>query len=294
MDISRESLEHSNRALDVRLVHQSLLGLAESLTALADQSDPSLSSEALTELRELAIEQFEREESLMTEMSYGAVIQHRDDHERFLAGVGAAIEVVARGKAQAGVVIGPLVCRLLEHVTREDIAFVQSFLPEGERADNDGDPDEDLEYPVSFDEILVNLNEPMRWSASHATDIAPIDENHQIIFSRIREIVAARDLASKETLGEMLAQLGDETAEHFDSEERVMSEHRYEFAAVHREEHRKLLEEFACQVEDFRNDAISVELMCRFIYGWFVRHIQDSDIPLSNALRRQIRSKNVP
>lgn len=96
---------------------------------------------------------------------------------------------------------------------------------------------------------------------------SPIDENHQIIFSRIRAIVDARNSASKEKLGEMLAQLGDETAEHFDAEERVMAEHRYEFAALHREEHRKLLEEFACQVEDFRNDVISVELMCRFVYG---------------------------
>ena len=165
-----------------------------------------------------------------------------------------------------------------------------SFVADSERTGSGEELDEGAEYPVSFDEVLVNLNEPMRWSASHATEIAPIDENHQIIFSRIREIVAARGSASKESLGQMLAQLGDETAEHFDIEERVMAEHHYEFAALHREEHRKLLEEFACQVEDFRNDVMSVELMCRFVYGWFVRHIQDSDIPLSNALRRQMRS----
>jgi hemerythrin-like metal-binding protein len=179
-------------------------------------------------------------------------------------------------------------------VAREDIIFVLSFVTNVELKGSDAESDKDAEYPVSFDEILVNLNEPMRWSASHATQIAPIDENHQMIFSRIREIVDARDSASKKSLGQMLAQLGDETAEHFDIEERVMSEHHYEFAALHREEHRKLLEEFASQVEDFRNDVMSVELMCRFVYGWFVRHIQDSDIPLSNALRRQIKSENAP
>lgn len=289
MDISRESLEPSNGALDVRLVHQSLLGLVSKLTALTDQSDASVLPEALAAFRELAVAQFRREESLMDTVGYGAATPHRGDHDRFLAEVEARIALLSRDKTNAGSAIAPLLSRLLEHVTREDIIFVLSFVPDGERTGGNGEPDEDTDYPVSFDEILVNLNEPMRWSASHATEIAPIDENHQIIFSRIREIVDARDSASKERLGQMLAQLGDETAEHFDSEERVMSEHHYEFAAVHREEHRKLLEEFACQVDDFRNDVISVELMCRFVYGWFVRHIQDSDIPLSNALRRQMR-----
>lgn len=289
MDISHESLEPSSGGLDLRLIHQSLLGLVSHLTALASQSDTRILPEALIEFRGLAIAQFRREESLMNETGYGGVTQHHDAHNRFVAEIGTQIESLCGQETIAGTSVGSLANRLLEHVASEDIIFVLSFIPGKASTAGSLESDEDSEYPVSFDEILLNLNEPMRWSASHATEIAPIDENHQIIFSRIREIVDARNSASKESLGQMLAQLGNETAEHFDAEERVMSEHHYEFAALHREEHRKLLEEFACQVEDFRNDVISVELMCRFVYGWFVRHIQDSDIPLSNVLRRQMR-----
>ena len=290
MDISRESHESSSGKPELRVVHQSLLGLVTHLAALTSQSDSDVLPDALSEFRELATSQFRREESLMDETGYLGVAQHRDAHNRFLAEIGARIEALQGHKLASANTVGPLASRLLEHVAREDILFVLSFLPNEESKPAGLESDEHSDDSVSFDEILISLNEPMRWSANHATEIAPIDENHQMIFSRIREIVDARDSASKEKLGEMLAQLGDETAEHFDSEERVMAEHHYEFAALHREEHRKLLEEFACQVEDFRNDVISVELMCRFVYGWFVRHIQDSDIPLSNALRRQMRS----
>lgn len=289
MDISHESLEPSSGGLDLRLIHQSLLGLVSHLTALASQSDTRILPEVLVEFRGLAIAQFRREESLMNETGYGGVTQHHDAHNRFVAEIRTQIESLCGQETIAGTAVGSLANHLLEHVASEDIIFVLSFIPGKASTARSLESDEDSEYPVSFDEILLNLNEPMRWSASHATEIAPIDENHQMIFSRIREIVDARDSASKESLGQMLAQLGNETAEHFDAEERVMSEHHYEFAALHREEHRKLLEEFACQVEDFRNDVISVELMCRFVYGWFVRHIQDSDIPLSNVLRRQMR-----
>jgi hemerythrin-like metal-binding protein len=226
----------------------------------------------------------------MKETGYLGAVQHRDDHNRFLAEIGARVEALHEQQLSSANALGSLASRLLEHVAKEDILFVLSLLPKEEPKVAGLESDEDSYDPISLDEILASLNEPMRWSANHATEIAPIDENHQIIFSRIRAIVDARNSASKEKLGEMLAQLGDETAEHFDAEERVMAEHHYEFAALHREEHRKLLEEFACQVEDFRNDVISVELMCRFVYGWFVRHIQDSDIPLSNALRRQMRA----
>ena len=103
----------------------------------------------------------------------------------------------------------------------------------------------------------------------------------------MREIIESRPSNDNTNLASLLERLGDETAAHFRSEEMVMAEHNYEYAVAHKEEHRKLLDEYAHQVEEFRNNSISAELMCRFVYRWFVRHIELSDVPLSNAIRRQ-------
>ena len=53
-----------------------------------------------------------------------------------------------------------------------------------------------------------SIGDPLRYAIQTVwlLFVRPIDENHQMIFSRIREIVDARDSASKEKLGEMLAQ----------------------------------------------------------------------------------------
>jgi len=293
LDISRDSneSESTSEELDLRLVHHSLLGLVNTLASLNGEMGQHEVRRVLIELRDATIRQFSREEFVMNVTGYVGIGQHHRDHDQFLTEIEDQIDTLGEAQYDSLSVSRKLQNLLLLHVANEDISFFLSFVPNNELIESASTRNDNKDISDSFDEKLLNLHEPMRWSARHATAIPPIDEDHKIIFSRIREIVDARESADKETLSQLLARLGDETATHFKIEEEVMLEYEYEFLAAHQDEHRKLLDEFACQVEDFRNDNISAELMCRFVYGWFVRHIQESDIPLSNAIGHKYRTE---
>jgi len=287
LNTSRDVSESKKHVLDLRLANHSLLGLVDKIIAVSGETNPAVLRAVLPGLRDAVIEQFRREALAMREANFGSTVQHVSEHERLLTEIQSQIDALAAGSGNGSYIGRFLQNWFLQHIVSQDLSFVMTFVPDVDMPMPSPHQDADSDETDSFDEALLDINRPIRWTAKHAVDVQPIDENHRLIFSLMREIIEARTSLDKTDLTALLERLGDETATHFRNEEKVMADYNYEFAAAHREEHRKLLEEYAYQLDEYRNNTLSAELMCRFVYRWFVRHIEVSDIPLSNAIHQQ-------
>jgi len=288
LNTSLDGSESETGASDLRLINQSLRGLVNSVITASEETDLSALKVVLFDLREAAIEQFACEEHVMNGIKYGGAVQHRVDHEQLLAEIQRRIDDLEAGRGDGPVLVQFIQRWFLQHIVSQDMLFMMSFAPEIGTASLSQTLGDNSGVGGGFEEGRFDIPEPIVWSPKYLVHIQPIDEDHKAIFSLLKDIIESKASSDKSSLATLLERLGDETSVHFRSEEKVMAEHNYEFAAAHSEEHRKLLDEYAHQIDEYRNNSISAELMCRFVYQWFVRHIEMSDIPFSNAIRLQI------
>lgn len=288
MNTSLDVSESETGVFDLRHINQSLCGLVSRVISASEETDLSALKVVLFDLREAAIAQFACEELAMNTINYGEAIQHHADHEQFLTAIQRQIDNLEAGKGD-NLVFSQFMPRwFLHHVASHDISFMLSFGPDGGTASLTQPYSNSQDIVGGIEDTHFDIPEPIAWSQKYSVGIQPIDEDHKAIFSLLKDIVESRTSSDQSSLATLLERLGDATSAHFRSEEKVMAEHNFEFAAQHAEQHRKLLDEYAYQIDEYRNNSISAELMCRFVYQWFVRHIELSDIPLSNALHRQI------
>lgn len=142
----------------------------------------------------------------------------------------------------------------------------------------------------TFDNRRVGLPEPIVWTDKYLVGVDIIDAEHHALVDLFNSILTVSKSHNHAELAILLEQLGNITATHFESEERLMAQFDYAHAAQHRLDHQKLLEEYGHQVDDWRNRHISAELLCRFMYRWLLRHVIASDMALGEAINRHAAS----
>lgn len=135
-----------------------------------------------------------------------------------------------------------------------------------------------------------SVAEPIVWSENHLVGVEIIDTEHHALIDLFNSILAVSKSDNHAELAILLEQLGNTTASHFESEETLMAQFDYAHAAQHRVDHQKLLDEYAHQVDDWRNKHISAELLCRFMHRWLLRHVIASDMALGEAINRHAAS----
>lgn len=126
---------------------------------------------------------------------------------------------------------------------------------------------------------------PIVWTPSLEVGVEVIDNGHRELIELYNAIREASQLKDRAWTGVLLERLGNATALHFDEEEMLMSGINYAQATHHKEEHRKLLDEFAHQVDEWRDRHNSAELLCRFLYAWLLRHVAALDAKLARAIK---------
>ncbi|MDP2369621.1 bacteriohemerythrin [Rhodoferax sp.] len=126
---------------------------------------------------------------------------------------------------------------------------------------------------------------PIVWTPSLEVGVDVIDNGHRALIELYNSIREASQLKDRAWTGVLLERLGNATAAHFEDEEKLMSGINYAHAADHKDEHRKLLDEFAHQVDEWRDRHNSAELLCRFLYAWLVRHVAALDARLAQAIK---------
>ena len=126
---------------------------------------------------------------------------------------------------------------------------------------------------------------PIVWTPNLEVGVEVMDSGHRGLIELYNSIRDASQLKDRAWTALLLERLGNATTAHFHDEETLMLGINYAHAAVHKDEHRMLLEEFAHQVDEWRDRHNSAELLCRFLYGWLLGHIVAMDIQLGEAIK---------
>ncbi|BAL22747.1 bacteriohemerythrin [Azoarcus sp. KH32C] len=122
------------------------------------------------------------------------------------------------------------------------------------------------------------------WTPDLEVGVAEIDEDHRVMVAMLNRIMKAG--GRHETTQAVLEELGRYTLHHFEREERLMVECRYEFADLHRREHRALYDEIRHQIDDLIARERRLSELAKFMQRWLLRHIVAEDRLLALAIRR--------
>jgi len=119
----------------------------------------------------------------------------------------------------------------------------------------------------------------IKWNDRYSVNIPSIDEEHKEFFAIIGELGAAMKKGETNAiLGETLDRLVQYAGKHFDSEEKLLSEHNYPL----KDEHKAAHDEFIHKIREYNDlfrkgsNIISVQLI-GFFSDWLVKHIMHED-----------------
>ena len=264
--------------------HKQLLAISNHLKHANANTDLSELKSALLAMKAEMAAHFAREEALMNECKYDAVPEHQDEHQRLLGEVQQKIETLEafeQGFENFGDTIHQWI---FQHIAGKDTLFGRAVVAQVGTTDRRRENDENFD---AFEERRLNNLEAIRWPSNVSTGIEAIDSHYPAMIDLLNQIIAARKSSDRDNLAILIERFGNATEAHFREEEAMMSAIDFEHNTTHREEHRRLLEEFSDLVDDWRSDRISAELLCRFIYRWMLNHIAASDVPLGAAISRQ-------
>ena len=128
--------------------------------------------------------------------------------------------------------------------------------------------------------------ERISWSSQLSTGIIEQDNQHKRLIDLINELNDAMQAGqSTQVMGKVLTELMNYTVFHFDYEEKLMAQYKYEDSIAHRAEHTKFVQTISDYMMNYDSgkEDISAEIMS-FLRGWLTNHIMNSDKKLGQAL----------
>ena len=296
MNTSEQSGRLESDIAALYLDNRDLLGDINRVIATCDNGDMAGLRAALLALLAQTMTRFEHEGRLMRDCEYKGALAHQNEHRRLLLEIRQQIADLDVGTANVAYIGRFLHNWILQHVVSEDGRFVTAILTQCNTKDRRGTADtpadtpdeaaaeaaadEDEDETLKFEERRLDKLEPIRWSAKLEIGEAGIDRDHRAIIMLLNAITDAGKNAERGRLADLLEQVGNETAAHFTAEEALMTGLNETQRTEHRVEHQHLLDEYANQVDEFHKNKISAEYLCRFLYRWFVRHIESFDVRL--------------
>ncbi len=82
----------------------------------------------------------------------------------------------------------------------------------------------------------------LTWSEDYSINVKVIDEQHKVLLQYVSDLHAAVEAQiDKDDLRKKLSELAKYTRLHFNTEEKLMKEHGFEFKKKHHKEHKMLL-----------------------------------------------------
>jgi diguanylate cyclase (GGDEF)-like protein/hemerythrin-like metal-binding protein/PAS domain S-box-containing protein len=120
------------------------------------------------------------------------------------------------------------------------------------------------------------------WDAAHEIGVNEIDRQHSRLASMLDGMAIA--LRNGQEHAVLFRKIVAFTRFHFATEERMMLACRYSGAAIHRDMHRRLLDDLERLRLD-QSDGVSASLTIRYLQEWLLRHIDGADRDLAVALQ---------
>lgn len=266
------------------------MGLIDRVVAAAESTDSSDLQNALIKLQDQAKIDFAREDRLMDALKYQGAAQHQSEHQQLLAEIQNQIGDLTAGQAHTPHILRFQKNWFIQHVSSQDVLLGKAILEQKgihdrrHDADEPGITEDELD---AFEDRRQGILDPVVWSSKFDVGVEAIDAGHRAMVELYNSIIDLTPSNNRTQLATWLELLGNTTAAHFDTEEKLMAQFNYEDAAAHKNEHRKLLQEYGHQVEDWRENHISSVFLCRFMYRWLLRHIVTTDRHLGEAIQLQ-------
>ena len=269
--------------------NRALMGLTGGVIAASGVTDTTPLLSALVQLHTQAKIDFAREEELMAAFRYKGAAQHQFEHLQLLAEIQHQIDDLENGQAHAPHLVRFQKNWFIQHLLTQDVLLGQALLTHKgiyERRHSQRRQMTEAELDA-FEDRRVAIRQDIAWTSQLNIGVEVIDAAHHALVELYNLIINVSPCRDKAQLATLLEQLGNTTAAHFETQEKLMAELDYEDAAAHRKEHQELLNEYGHQVDDWRANRISPEMLCRFMYRWLLNHVIASDKPLGEAIQRQ-------
>jgi len=129
---------------------------------------------------------------------------------------------------------------------------------------------------------------PVGWHPSLASGNAEIDGQHQEIFRRLADLVAALEKGSRDEIPRLFQFLGEYVVQHFGAEERAMAASRYPGANVHLAAHARFVKEYGelRVLYDATGPSFAIAVKtATWVQDWLKAHIYGADRALARHLR---------
>lgn len=123
--------------------------------------------------------------------------------------------------------------------------------------------------------------ERIEWTPRLSVGVPLIDQQHQSLIARIRDLAeAVAEYRGTTAVMSTLNFLADYVGYHFATEEKHMTAHDYPGLSYHTTQHEEFRRTLANLEEDFREEGASHALagsIKTFLFDWFVTHIERVD-----------------
>ena len=137
-------------------------------------------------------------------------------------------------------------------------------------------------HRVSVKKHRVEYRRLVAWNDSYKVGETSIDEQHQELFMRAADIIAAVNHESQMLSALRLYQY---TRTHFSHEESLMRHCHYPDMAAHLAQHEALMRQLQLFLQHITRDTLVKDELEDFIAQWFLGHIANSDRKLAQFLK---------
>ena len=129
------------------------------------------------------------------------------------------------------------------------------------------------------------------WKDEYSVGIPSIDAQHKKLVRMLNDLFSAmREAKANKILGEIFADLGKYTVEHFAYEEKLFAKYGYPEAPAHLAAHKVLIAQVVEQQQKFASGAITIsKQLANFLKTWLTEHILKED----KAYTAFLKSKGV-
>lgn len=122
--------------------------------------------------------------------------------------------------------------------------------------------------------------EKIIWNNSFSVGVRKLDEQHKKIIKILNKLIETKDsTVDSEIISDTLTEMTKYASEHFESEEKLMSEYNYPDYSLHKEQHKQFKEKTVkfCMDAMSYKATIPIEILT-FLKEWWINHILESDM----------------
>jgi len=129
----------------------------------------------------------------------------------------------------------------------------------------------------------------IHWDQSFSVGVAKLDEQHKAILDMVNKLLAdPKGDVHSETISEVLTKMMRYAIDHFETEERLLAEHKFPEFSTHEEMHLSFRKKSVALCLDTisQKDSVPEEIL-EYLKDWWTDHILKSDMKYRSFFQEQ-------